>query len=174
MGRLALAFGLALLAASASAEPVSSGTGFLVNGQGDIVANAHVVTLPDGGGRKALCRGLDIGGPGNRPYLLQVSAPINPGNSGGPLLDRSGLVVGVNVAGFNTALEVSSPLGTGGMVQTGGIPESIKFSIKADSVAALLDRLKIPYSAARPGPDRTVEEIADRAVKYTVRIVCQR
>ena len=37
------------------------------------------------------------------PTFLQLTSPINPGNSGGPLLDTSGLVVGVNSAGIGGA-----------------------------------------------------------------------
>jgi S1-C subfamily serine protease len=53
--------------------------------------------------------------------LLQTDAAINPGNSGGPLLDRSGVVLGV------TTLKI------------GGRAEGLGFAVAADHVRALVD-----------------------------------
>ena len=57
--------------------------------------------------------------------LVQTDAPISPGNSGGALADRSGEVVGVNVAYV--------PPGTGA--------ESLGFAIPSDTVVSVADQL---------------------------------
>ena len=54
--------------------------------------------------------------------LVQTDAAINPGNSGGPLLDRQGMVIGVN----------SMTVG-----QAGG--EGVAFAVAIDHVTQLLD-----------------------------------
>lgn len=43
---------------------------------------------------------------GREGQFIQMSAPINPGNSGGPLLNTSGLVVGINSANVPDAQNV--------------------------------------------------------------------
>jgi hypothetical protein len=56
----------------------------------------------------------------DRTVMLQTDAAINPGNSGGPLLNRQGLVVGINT------------------MKVGGPAESLGFAVAADHAAALL------------------------------------
>lgn len=41
-----------------------------------------------------------------RPTYLQVTSALNPGSSGGPLLNRSGLVIGINSAGKPESQEI--------------------------------------------------------------------
>jgi S1-C subfamily serine protease len=68
--------------------------------------------------------------------LLQTDAAINPGNSGGPLLDRSGVVLGV------TTLKI------------GGRAEGLGFAVAADHVRALVDGRPSTVVAAAAGlPD---------------------
>lgn len=49
---------------------------------------------------------------------LQVDAPINPGNSGGPLLDRRGVVIGVNTWRVRS-----------------GVGDGLNFALRADVIA---------------------------------------
>jgi S1-C subfamily serine protease len=56
----------------------------------------------------------------DRTVMLQTDAAINPGNSGGPLLNRQGLVVGINT------------------LKVGGPAESLGFAVAADHATALL------------------------------------
>ena len=53
--------------------------------------------------------------------LLQTDAAINPGNSGGPLIDRSGVVLGVNSMGYAT-----------------GVAEGLAFAVAIDHATPLL------------------------------------
>jgi S1-C subfamily serine protease len=56
----------------------------------------------------------------DRTVMLQTDAAINPGNSGGPLLNRQGVVVGINT------------------MKVGGAAESLGFAVAADHATALL------------------------------------
>lgn len=70
------------------------------------------------------------------PYddYLQTDAAINKGNSGGPLFNMKGEVIGVNTA-------IISP--TGGSIGIG-------FAVPSDTVAAIIDQLKV-YGEVRRG-----------------------
>ncbi|MBZ5588846.1 MAG: trypsin-like peptidase domain-containing protein [Acidobacteriia bacterium] len=60
------------------------------------------------------------------PAYVQTDAPINPGNSGGPLVDSSGLVVGIN-----TAI----------LTQSGG-SEGVGLAIPSNTVRYIADQLR--------------------------------
>lgn len=54
--------------------------------------------------------------------LIQTDAAINPGNSGGPLIDRSGVVIGINSMGLSR-----------------GAGEGLAFAVAIDHASALLN-----------------------------------
>jgi uncharacterized protein len=97
--------------------------------------------------------------------FLQISAPVQPGNSGGPLLDKSGNVVGIVVAKLDALKIVSA---------TGDIPQNVNFAIKASAAAAFLDAQSIPHAEGAVGPALSTPEIAERARKLTMHVVCIR
>jgi S1-C subfamily serine protease len=66
----------------------------------------------------------------NDTRYLQISAAVQPGNSGGPLLDTSGLIVGM-VAMKLDALKI--------VRATGNLPENINFAIKTGMIRDFLD-----------------------------------
>jgi S1-C subfamily serine protease len=69
---------------------------------------------------------------GNGILHIQTSAAINPGNSGGPLINSSGMVVGVNTYGWEQTPD-------------GRILEGIKFAVSSDVVQYVLQKLMNGY-----------------------------
>jgi S1-C subfamily serine protease len=99
----------------------------------------------------------------NDTRFLQISAPVQPGNSGGPLLDTSGLLVGV-VAEKLSALKFAKA--------TGDIPENINFAIKTGAVRDFLDNSVIPYKTSEPRTELKTTEVTNAARSYTMLISC--
>lgn len=97
--------------------------------------------------------------------FLQISAPVQPGNSGGPLLDRNGSVLGIVVAKLDALKVVSA---------TGDIPQNVNFAIKASAAAAFLDAQGVLHPESAPGPTLSTPDIAERARKLTMQVVCIR
>ena len=100
----------------------------------------------------------------NDTRFLQISAPVQPGNSGGPLLDTSGLVVGVVAEKLN-ALKFASA--------TGNIPENISFAIKQRALRDFLDNSVVPYKTADAQKELKTAEVASAARAYTMLVSCR-
>lgn len=99
----------------------------------------------------------------NDTRFLQISAAIQPGNSGGPLLDTSGLIVGMVAAKINALRFVRA---------TGNIPENINFAIKTGTIRDFLDNSVVPYETAEAKSELKTAEIAGNARAYTLLISC--
>src|SRR5262249_12863810 len=63
-----------------------------------------------------------VAGAYNDYTLLQISAPVQPGNSGGPVLDSSGLVIGV----------VESQASMAVATLAGNVPQNVNFAIRGE------------------------------------------
>lgn len=107
-----------------------------------------------------------LGGLANDPSKVQISAPIQPGNSGGPLLDRSGLVVGVIQSKLN-ALRIAAV--------TGDIPQNVNFAINAATLTSFLDAQGVDYRLAPPGATPLpASDVGEAAGRFTVAVECVR
>lgn len=110
-----------------------------------------------GGNVSALC------GIGNDTSVLQFSAPIASGNSGGPILDQSGLVVGL----------VHASLNLDRIREGGSSAENINFGVKGAVVRSFLATIGIEPQLDPGGPSRTRADIVREARTYIYRIQCQ-
>jgi S1-C subfamily serine protease len=103
-----------------------------------------------------------IAGAYNDYTLLQISAPIQPGNSGGPVLDSSGLVIGI----------VESQASIAVAAQAGNIPQNVNFAIRGEVAQIFLAARGIKLSTSGHQHPLATEEIAARGQKSTVLVVC--
>mgnify|MGYP000291097047 CR=1 FL=1 len=95
---------------------------------------------------------------------LQISAPIQPGNSGGPLLDKSGVVIGVVAASLNERLMVEA---------TGSIPQNVNFAIKTGPLKSFLDASQTRYARSPASIQRLdTPDIVDAAQSFVVQVAC--
>lgn len=106
-----------------------------------------------------------LAGIGGDATVMQISAPIQPGNSGGPLINKKGLVIGV----------VQSKLDVIKLAQyTGDIAQNINFALKIEPVIELLRKNNIDYhtSDSLKLDTMSIPDIAEKAAKYTVQVMC--
>jgi S1-C subfamily serine protease len=96
----------------------------------------------------------------NNSGELQFTAPIQPGSSGGPLLDSSGLVIGI----------VSSKLSEAAMIRAAGsLPQNINFAIRSQAIDAFLASNGVEREAKSRGARLTAKEIAAQAARTSFR-----
>jgi S1-C subfamily serine protease len=94
---------------------------------------------------------------------VQFTAPIQPGNSGGPLIDKSGLVIGVVRAKLN---ELAS------LRDSGSLPQNVNFGIKGDLAANFLRAQGLDPTVVDAGAPLEPTDIAKDGRTETFQVVC--
>jgi hypothetical protein len=95
---------------------------------------------------------------------IQITAPVQPGNSGGPLMDSSGLVIGVVVSKLDA---ISTA------VATGDIPQNVNFAISLEVVADFLAKNKVSVRDSAISAPVETARVAELAQSFTYRVECQ-
>jgi peptidoglycan-N-acetylglucosamine deacetylase len=94
---------------------------------------------------------------------IQITSPIQPGNSGGPLMDSSGLVIGVIQSKLDPFTEARS---------TGDIPQNVNFAISLEALSQFLAKHKVAFQTTARSPALDTASVAEMAQKFTHRIEC--
>ncbi len=95
---------------------------------------------------------------------LQITAPVQPGNSGGPLMDASGLVIGV-VQSKLDAIQAAKA--------TGDIPQNVNFAISLDVLAEFLAKNKVAFRDGAISAPLNTSRVAELAQSFTYRVECR-
>jgi S1-C subfamily serine protease len=98
-------------------------------------------------------------GPRGDASLFQYTAPTQGGNSGGPILDESGLVLGVVVAGFE-------------QLPGGRQAQNINFGIQLDVTRRFLQSLNVNVQESAPSETRRTADIAERSTPFVLPLDC--
>ena len=93
---------------------------------------------------------------------IQITAPIQRGNSGGPLMDSSGLVIGV----------IQSKLSLKAARILGDIPQNVNFAISLEALTQFLAKHKVAFQTMARSPAPDTASVAAMAQKFTYRIEC--
>ena len=104
-----------------------------------------------------------LAGLGDDARYFQISAPIQPGNSGGPLLDFSGLVIGIVNAKLNGIAVAEA---------TGDLPQNVNFAIKESVITSFLEAHSVAYESRAPANKLDLPGVAERAQQFTALVVC--
>jgi len=104
-----------------------------------------------------------LAGIGDDPRRYQISVPVQPGNSGGPLLDDTGVVIGVVVARLSDMATLQN---------TGTIPQNVNYAVKASQAKSLMEEVATlslaKKSASRP---LTLDDAIKAAQDATVMVL---
>jgi serine protease Do len=105
-----------------------------------------------------------LAGFGDDSTAIQVSSPMQPGNSGGPLMDSSGVVIGISKGVLGT-LEAAVAAG-------GAVPQNVNFGVSSGTAVAFLGTRNIDAEITTGASKLEPEAIAEIAMKFTVQISC--
>lgn len=95
---------------------------------------------------------------------LQITAPVQPGNSGGPLMDASGLVIGVVQAKLDALRSA---------IATGDIPQNVNFAISLEVLANFLAKNRVSFRDGALSVPLDTARVAELAQSFTYRVQCQ-
>ena len=95
---------------------------------------------------------------------IQITAPVQPGNSGGPVMDASGLVVGVVQSKLDAVRAA---------VLTGDMPQNVNFAVALDVLADFLEMNQVPFRSSPLGVNLDTAQVARMAQQFTYRVECE-
>ncbi len=118
----------------------------------------------------AVGREIDSVVPGRRiKDVIQTDAAINPGNSGGPLLDSSGLLVGVNTAIYS---ESGSSAGIGFAIPVDEVNRVVPELIRRGKKPSAPERKKTrPGLGIQPASDELARKYTDKPGVVIARVL---
>ena len=95
---------------------------------------------------------------------LQITAPVQPGNSGGPLMDASGLVIGVVQAKLDALRSA---------IVTGDIPQNVNFAISLEVLADFMVKNRVAFREGTISAPLDTARVAELAQGFTYRVECR-
>jgi peptidoglycan hydrolase-like protein with peptidoglycan-binding domain len=95
---------------------------------------------------------------------IQITAPVQPGNSGGPVLDRSGVVIGVVQSKLDALWAVK---------KTGDVPQNVNFAVSLDVLVDFMTKNNVPIKSAARQVAIENTQVAEMAQSFTYKISCK-
>jgi hypothetical protein len=95
---------------------------------------------------------------------IQITAPVQAGNSGAPVMDASGLIVGV----VRSRLDAM-----GAALKSGDIPQNVNFAVALDVLTDFLEVNQVPFRSSSRNWNLDTVLVAESAKQFTYRTECE-